>query len=64
MSIKDTFQRLEDEIKKRGLYDAVSARVDIITENAQRLPNREYSAISVAVSEILMLVATDGRMKV
>lgn len=57
----DEFGRLENELKIGNLYDAVSKRVDRITEAASGLPDKFYKELSVAASEILMLVAADEK---
>ena len=60
MNYKQVVETLAAEIKKRGLYDAVSSRVDTIIEAAAMLPQRDYTELSRAASEILILISESG----
>ena len=63
MTYIEKLKEMAAEVKKRGLYDAVAARVDTITEAAAMLPERNYRELNRAVSEILMLITESGAAK-
>lgn len=48
------------ELEANSLYDAVSKRVDTITEAIEHLGDREHSIVRTALAEIQMLVDAGG----
>ena len=44
------------ELEQKSLYDAVSKRVETITEAVEHLGDREHSIVRTALAEIQMLV--------
>lgn len=51
----DYYKEVLEEGKK-GVYDAVSKRADMITDAVQYLGDKEHSIVTRALAEILMLV--------
>lgn len=53
----ELFEEAEKEIKERGLYDAVSKRIDAIMDMVLKSRINDASKVQAKGSEILMLVA-------
>ena len=62
MNFIDYYKSVCGELKSKSLYDAVSQRVDTITDAIQYLGDKEHSTVQRALAEIQMLIgeATKG----
>ena len=57
------FQAMRDEVRRKGLYEAVARRVDRISETLEGMSETRQKAAYSALSEILLLVTAANREK-
>lgn len=60
MTFKELFEMAEEEVRKKGLYEAVSTRVDAINDAVGS--GNAVSKIQTLTAEILNLVAANERV--
>lgn len=60
MTIKEVFEQAEQEVRKKGLYDAISARIDAINDAV--IGSNAEGKVRTLSSQILHLTAANERV--